>query len=281
MIDLLAVGHTARDEFPDGSWRLGGSALYGAVTASRLGARVALVTRVGPGERDALDERCRRERIELVALPSNTTTTFAFRYDPDGHRTLRLRSRARGIALADIAGRLRISRAAILGSIAHELSRDVFAGLRAPVSVLIAQGYLRSWEADGTIRPRDWSEAHEVLPHVTAAVVSEEDIAGHERVVERWTEHTTLVVTHAERGATVHPKDGPPVDVPAFGADAVVDPTGAGDAFAAAFAVALADGRDPREAARFANAAASFAVEGPGTDALADRGRVEARLSGG
>ena len=90
MIDLLAVGHVARDEFPDAPWRLGGTALYAAVAAARLGRRVALVTRVGPGEREALEQRCRDEHIELHALSSIVTTTFAFRYDEHGHRHLRL-----------------------------------------------------------------------------------------------------------------------------------------------------------------------------------------------
>ena len=48
---FLAIGHASRDEFPDGRWRLGGSALYGAATAAKLGADVTLVTRVGPVER--------------------------------------------------------------------------------------------------------------------------------------------------------------------------------------------------------------------------------------
>jgi sugar/nucleoside kinase (ribokinase family) len=58
----------------------------------------------------------------------------------------------------------------------------------------------------------------------------------------------------------------------------VVDPTGAGDAFAAGLAIALADGRAPDDCARFANAVASFAVEGVGMESLADRSRVDARM---
>lgn len=45
----------------------------------------------------------------------------------------------------------------------------------------------------------------------------------------------------------------------------VVDKTGAGDAFAGALGVALVEGMQPREAARFAVAAASFAVSGYGS----------------
>ena len=46
--------------------------------------------------------------------------------------------------------------------------------------------------------------------------------------------------------------------IPGFAIPEVVDTTGAGDAFNAALAVALAEGRALREAARFANAAAAL-----------------------
>ena len=54
--------------------------------------------------------------------------------------------------------------------------------------------------------------------------------------------------------------------------------TGAGDAFCAGLALGLADGDDLELAARFANAVASFAVEGVGTAALASRDQVQARM---
>ena len=58
-VRFLAIGHVARDEFAgEPTWRLGGTVLYTAATAARLGARAAIVTRVGPKERDALAERC-------------------------------------------------------------------------------------------------------------------------------------------------------------------------------------------------------------------------------
>ena len=51
--------------------------------------------------------------------------------------------------------------------------------------------------------------------------------------------------------------------MPAFAAT-VVDTTGAGDAFNAAFAVALADGFDERAAIRWGCAAGAHMVEHPG-----------------
>lgn len=277
MIDLLAVGHVARDEFADAEWRLGGTALYAAVAAARLGHRTALVTRVGPAERDALERRCGEEGIELHALASPVTTTFAFRYDSAGRRELTLRERARTIGREDVAGRLRVPRAVVYASIAHELASPLFGTITAPASVLVAQGYLRGWESGGRIVPREWTESAAMLAAVGTAVVSEDDLAGELGLAERWSLTTPVVVTLAERGARVY-EAGAGRDVPGFAADRVLDQTGAGDAFAAGLALALADGRTLEEAARYANAVASFAVEGLGTEGLADRARVEERL---
>ena len=65
--------------------------------------------------------------------------------------------------------------------------------------------------------------------------------------------------------------------VPAYQANEV-DPTGAGDVFATAFFVRLHETGDAVQAARFANAAASFVVEGPGVSCIPSRAQVEWRL---
>lgn len=273
MIQLLAIGHTAKDEFPDGSTRLGGSALYAAATAARLGAATTLVTRVGPHERAALDALCLELGVTLHALPSDITTTFAFRYDDAGRRHLRLRARAAELALADLPASLHGADAVIFGTIARELDASLFGTTLARIEVLVAQGFLRGWTADGDIIARPWDAAATIIPRVTATVVSDEDGAD----VEAWARAGTVVVTHAERGSDVL-ADGRREHIHAFAAARIVDPTGAGDAFAAGLAVGLGEGLVIRDAATFASAVASFAVEGPATTTLADRARVDARL---
>jgi ribokinase len=87
-----------------------------------------------------------------------------------------------------------------------------------------------------------------------------------------------VIATLGERGAVVVTKDGQ-TNVPAFAAK-VVDTTGAGDCFVGALAVKLAAGATPVEAARYACAAASCAVEklgaGPSMPSTKD---VAARLA--
>jgi sugar/nucleoside kinase (ribokinase family) len=277
MFDLVAVGHAARDEFEgESDWRIGGTAVYAGAAAARLGDRVALLTRVGPKERERLAARCAELGIELHALESAATTTFAFRY-VDGRRRLRLRARAKAIGAEAIPDALRETRSVVLASVAHELDLSLFEAFSGVPRVLAAQGYLRAWDADGAIHRRDWDEAHEVLGRVSVAVLSEEDIDGDMDLARGWARTAPVIVTVAERGAIVL-RGGREVHVGGFPAARVVDPTGAGDAFCAGLALALADGSELEEAARFANAVASFVVEAVGVAGLATREQVEARM---
>lgn len=277
---FLAIGHVARDEFPGGAHRLGGTALYAAATAARLGAATALVTRVGPHERDDLARSCADLGIDLRALESLVTTTFAFRWDKSGKRILRLKARAKAIALADIPADLRSADALVFGSIARELSPDLLAGETAGVSVLAAQGLLRRWDADGTIRPSEWHDAEHMIRALSAVVLSDDDVAGDMRPVERWSCEVPVVLTLAERGCRLYVRGHPVTELPAYPPARTVDTTGAGDTFAAGLAVALGEGRPLVDACRFANAVASFGLEGEGISALAARDAVERRLGG-
>jgi sugar/nucleoside kinase (ribokinase family) len=58
----------------------------------------------------------------------------------------------------------------------------------------------------------------------------------------------------------------------------LLDDMGAGDVFAAAFFIALSDGRDARAATAFANAAAAVRLSGFGPDAVGDGAAIEARM---
>jgi ribokinase len=84
----------------------------------------------------------------------------------------------------------------------------------------------------------------------------------------------TLVLTLGEEGARIGDEL-----VPAFPARAV-DTTGAGDAFCAAFAVALAEGASDLDAVRWGCAAGAHMVEHPGViPGLPTRAQLEERLT--
>ena len=276
MTAFVAIGHVARDEFGT-EWRLGGSGLYCAATAARLGRAATLVTRIGDVEQPALETRCRELGIALRRLASAATTTFSFSM-VDGRRRLRLRARAQPLRAADL-GALPEDAPVLLGSIVGEHAEDLFARA-AGRSLLVAQGELRAFAADGTVVPAPWRRAAEVLPTVRAAVLSEEDLGGDLSPVAAWSSLAPVVVTRGDRGASLF-DHGRELRVQAFRPDRIVDPTGAGDSFAAGLLVALDEGQSWPDALTFANCVASFCLEGVATDGLADRGRVTARLRAG
>jgi ribokinase len=89
------------------------------------------------------------------------------------------------------------------------------------------------------------------------------------------------LITLGERGALLYGADGDHL-VPAIPVSKVVDTTGAGDAFNAGFAVALAEGRPPAEAVRFGCAVAGLSVQKPGTaPSMPTRAEIDAALAGG
>lgn len=89
----------------------------------------------------------------------------------------------------------------------------------------------------------------------------------------------TVLITLGEKGALLGTTDGA-IHVPAFSAGPVVDTTGAGDAFNGGFAVALAEGRSPEDAARFGCATAAISITRPGTaPSMPSRGEIDALLA--
>lgn len=88
----------------------------------------------------------------------------------------------------------------------------------------------------------------------------------------------TALITLGEQGALLH-NAAQSVHIPAVHAGAVVETTGAGDAFNGGFAAALAQKQNPVEAAHFACAVAGLSVTKAGTaPSMPTRNEVEALL---
>jgi ribokinase len=84
-----------------------------------------------------------------------------------------------------------------------------------------------------------------------------------------------VILKLGSRGSLLLHEDDAPVSIAAHAVDAI-DTTAAGDAFNGAFAVALAEGAPPSDAARFASAAAALAVTRRGArDSMAFRPEIE------
>lgn len=268
--DFVAVGHLTVDELPAGL-RPGGSVLYAGLMAHRQGLRVGLVTSYGPDfPRDALPRE-----IDVVAVPAPATTRFTLDYTPTG-RTLTLRSRAAALAPVHLPERFAEAGIAYLAPVADEVAPDFAAAFPDAAVGVGAQGWCRRWDRDGRVSMRPWPDPAPVLARAQALFLSEDDVAGWEaQALQLYQQVPIGALTLAARGAIlfVNGERYPVAPAPA----AEVEPTGAGDVFAAAFLIAYNRSGDPFEAAAFAAVAGALTVEADGIAGVPSREQLARR----
>lgn len=244
--DYLVIGHISRDLTAAGP-APGGTATYAAHTARVLGCRPAVVTSAGP----EFDLERLFDGIEFCCRPAAQTTTFENHYLAGGRRQM-ISGRAADLSLADVPLEWRQPAIVHLGPIANEVDANLVTRFGASLIGLTPQGWLRQWAENGRVSAGAWPEAAAVLPLAAAAVLSEEDVPDPAilRSFRHWA--PLLVVTRGAVGCDVYLRG----EKQSFFAPAVrqVNPTGAGDIFAAAFFIRLRQtGGNPWEAAAFAN----------------------------
>jgi hypothetical protein len=287
--DYTTLGHVTIDVMDDGSRRAGGTAFYSALQAARLGQRALIVTQGSAGELEELLEPYRGE-LELAILPAPSTTTLQTS-GSGPYRRQRLLAWAGPLA-EDILIETSILH---LAPVARELP-TAWRG-RAAFVGLTAQGLVRQWSQDGEISlaapahgraaaqrgpapvGRGAAGALELVDRCDAIVVSRHERASCARLISAARMAGALVVVTAGPGANaILLPDGGVLESAVPAIENPRDDLGAGDVFAAALFVALAEGRAPEGATAFANAAAAVRIQGAGADAIGDRRAIEARL---
>jgi sugar/nucleoside kinase (ribokinase family) len=250
-VDYLLVGHVSRDLTPDGP-RLGGTVTFAGLAAQALGCQPGVVTSAAADlDLSPLDG------IPLRVQPAAQTTTFENRYEADGRRQQILHAQAAPLPANLYPNDWGWPSILHLAPIANEVDPAWAAHYSLTIG-LTPQGWLRQWDADGRVFARDWPEAAAVLSKVSAVVLSREDMRD-EAQLNLFRRHCPLVVlTDGARGCQVFwGSETPHIAAPTVTA---VDPTGAGDIFAAAFFIRLAQTGDAWRAAEFANEKAARSV---------------------
>ena len=251
-VDYLVIGHIACDLTPAGQ-RLGGTAAYSALTARALGLRVGILT--ARGDEVPLDVL---DGIQVLNLSTERSTTFENVYTPAGRHQF-IHHLAPDLRYADIPPVWRNAPIVHIGPIAGEAKSLADGHFPASMLGLTPQGWLRAVDADGRVHLSAWPEALPALAKADAAVLSLEDVAGDEEQIEAMANAChVLAVTEGAAGARLYWNG----DLRRFRALQVeeVDPTGAGDIFAAAFFWRFSVTHDPWVAAQFATHLASYSV---------------------
>ncbi len=248
--------------------RPGGAALAAVVAARATGREVVLVAPMADDEGAARLRALLAGRVRLVAVPATGGTAVKRRVRVGDHSVVRIDSGAPTVTLGDLPAE------------AVELIRDAAA-------VLVAD-YGRGTTADPAVRaalasaggPVVWDphprgadpvpSVRLVTPNAAEAARVAAGVDGNglaavgaraEALIRHWGVGA-VVVTLGARGALLSYGEGAPMVVPAVPVTGG-DPCGAGDSFAAAAALALADGAVTGEAVAAAVASAGrFVADG-------------------
>jgi sugar/nucleoside kinase (ribokinase family) len=269
--DFVAIGHVTLDRFGE-STRPGGSALYAAVTAHRLGLSVGLLTSHG----DDFPLEVIPPKIEVISIPADETTVFEHRHEPGG-RVSHVRSVASPLTTADVPEDWREAALTLLAPVVDEVDPMIATLFTDGAVGAAAQGWVRQVTPDGLVIPRPWQSPESLLQSVQALFLSREDILGQEAEVIEWFQRMPVGVLTADRVGALLFVNGERYEVQPRPAREV-DPTGAGDVFAATFLIQYQRDGDAWQAAAAAACAGSLAVEGEGWSAVADRAALDAAL---
>jgi sugar/nucleoside kinase (ribokinase family) len=281
--EYLVIGHICADLLPDGSAVLGGTALYSALTAARLGWRVGVLTRgsygrtVGTVEVPSLDAYA--DEISIVVQEADSPTMFVNEYNL-GRREQKMPKWAGPIDLRGLPPHWRNAKLIHLGPIAQEIDPKQTGALTPDFLGVTPQGWMRDWPraTGGKVKLHTLRLPGELMSRIDAIVVSDEEISLARDAVEQVGARRLGVITMGEDGARIL-YGGETADLPGYKVP-TVDLTGAGDTFAAAFFTKATDkGVSAITAGRYANAVAALSLRGIGATGVPSKAEIETFLN--
>jgi len=270
--EFIAIGHVTYDIYSEEKL-IGGSATYSSLTAHKLGISAGMVTSRG------LDFSCDGllEGINIVGSLSRNTTTFCNSYY-QGERKQIVKQVANKIKKEHIPPGWDRAKIVHICPVADEVNQEIFNLFKDSLVGLTPQGLMRRWGRDGKVYPKKWIPTSDIASKVEIMIFSDEDIAAFPEVLEEYMSLIKIVIiTRGNRGSILY-WNGKKYIFPVFKTEEK-DPTGAGDVFAAAFLIKYYQTGDPIESSRFANCAASFAVEEKGALGIPNLNKVIKRVS--
>jgi sugar/nucleoside kinase (ribokinase family) len=252
---LGVIGHLSRDVVAGSEPRVGGGPWHAARALRALRHDALVFAKCGDRE---LGARLATQGLPFSLTTGGETTAFSFSYDANGVRTMEVDAIGEPWSVGDLPQALlrRVSWLQVAPLLHGDFDPDALEWLARDRRILFdAQGLVRRRELgplqlDGTLD-------RSVLQHVWMLKLALEEAEALGDVRELGVPE--VLVTNGAAGATVITPDGETA-VPARVVHG--DPTGAGDAFAAAYLASRAEGHRPVSAAHRASALVSALLAG-------------------
>lgn len=279
---IYLIGNPTRDTLSTNNktvQALGGTVWYAALFLAGLGRRVAVV---GIGD-DKIKRRLARSGVDVRHFSNAGPVTLFQNTYSAGVRKQKARPGG-DIQRAAVPQAAFDAKGLLVGPVLNEVDSAILRTPRSGCLMLDAQGFLRQLSADGDVILRMRPAAETALRHCdilkvnareAAVITSSVDGETAGRVLHRMGPKM-VIITRGADGALFY--DGvrftqitaPEVDV--------IDPTGAGDVFSAAFLVRYIACGDLIAAGRFAVTAAALSTRGFGASALPSKDDISSLM---
>ncbi len=266
--EYLVIGHVTKDLLSDGAI-LGGTCSYAALTAHKLGQRTAAITSSGPD----IPQLQILDGIRMINIPSKHSTTFENLYFADG-RVQKWYASSQKLSLDDVPANWRGAPIVHLAPIGQEISPSLCGQFPGSLICVTVQGWLRGTDELDTVIFEPHPQLKDWLPKIDILVMSLADVFGDEAALSEILGSVKLgVETLGPEGCKIYHEDRV-IHIPVK-PQPEIDPTGAGDIFAAAFFIRYRETRDFIQAGLFANACASLSVMKIGLEGIPELSEVE------
>ena len=274
--DICVVGHITRDIIRIGRTKKatpGGTGYYTSIALSKLGLKVAVLTKVAESDKADLLRELSMNEITTFSKNSRTTSAFENTYsggDPDT-RIQRINSVGTPFSPEDVEGITATS-----FHVGPLTNQDIPIQLlkqlatRAKIVSLDVQGMLRPARV-GPVSEEDWPEKRKGLAFVDilkanekeALILSGQKLAGRAASALASLGPKEVLITMGSRGSLIYAEKALH-RIPCCSPRKIEDPTGCGDTYVAGYLYQRLKGTTPKTAGRFAAAMATLKLEGSG-----------------
>ena len=265
----VVIGQVTHDQYA--RMQPGGCAYFAAKTIQGLGAEVSLLSSVGQD----FNFESKLEGIRRIVEIGKHTTEFTNVYPEGGPRIQYVKRRAPEISVSLLPWQWRDADLMIMAPVMGEMQGSQWHDVKCNGhTAVFLQGFLKEAAARERLGrrlvvPKDVPFNWHLLSNADSVFLSREDIElfASTDFLEQLIETVPIVaITDGENGCRIY-NDNSFTNIDIFPVD-TIDPTGAGDAFGAATAMALAAGYPIESSGRLGAAAASVVVEGEGSSRL-------------
>ena len=292
-MDIVVVGHLSRDLIITPKAKreaLGGGAAYAMLAPSLNAFDAGIISRVGEDFEQEYWKTLETSGLVLAGLQKSgsKSTRFVNKYDTMGNRVQIVETLAEPITPADFSD-LHLAANIIHFSplTASEIDIDCIrlAKSNAKVTSIDVQGYVRSIDSSGIVKPRKWIERDEILrlvdvvkfneSELKTALDTESELSATSQILSLGPR--IVLVTHDKKGSIIYTRDSQ-ITIPLVSANSQVDSTGCGDVYTIGFLLEYMRSSNLKRAGLFAATCSSFNVETIGPYNMPSRLDVETRM---